>query len=265
MTGRKTRTPGRTRPGGAATLRPGPGADQDRLHGRAVRPAGRAGPGPVRRLHDGGRAQRRQARRRAGAGAARGQPAQARRGHADRAEADREGERADHHRHHLLQRDDGGAQADHREGRVPDRQQRRPGADRRRAVLALPVHRLLAERQPGRGGGQVRHRQGLQARHRHGAQLPGGQGLRRRLQAHVQGRGHRRDLHAAEPARLLRRAGPGGGQEPGRGLRVLPRRPGRELRAPVPAGRPAGQDPAAVVAAPPTARRCRRRRKPRWA
>ena len=84
----------------------------------------------------------------------------------------------------------------------------------------------LAERQPGRGGGQVRHRQGLQARHRHGAQLPGGQGLRRRLQALLQGRGHRRDLHAAEPARLQRRTGPGGGQEPGRGLRVLPRRPG---------------------------------------
>ena len=40
----------------------------------------------------------------------------------------------DHHRRHLLQRDDGGAQADHREGRVPDRHQRRPGADCRRAV-----------------------------------------------------------------------------------------------------------------------------------
>ena len=52
------------------------------------------------------------------------------------AEADREGERADHHRRDLLQRDDGGAQADHRQGRVPDRLQRRPGADCRRAVLA---------------------------------------------------------------------------------------------------------------------------------
>ena len=68
----------------------------------------------------------------------------------------------DHHRPHRLQRDDGGAQADHREAGVPDRQQRRPVADRRRAVLAVPVHRLVAERRPGRGGGQVRHRQGLQ-------------------------------------------------------------------------------------------------------
>ena len=44
---------------------------------------------------------------------------------------------------------------------------------------------VLAERQPGRGRRQVRDRQGLQARHRHGAELPGGQGLHRRLQAHT--------------------------------------------------------------------------------
>ena len=57
--------------------------------------------------------------------------------HADRRQADREGQGADHHRRHLLQRDDGGAQEDHRQGGVPDRLQRRPGADRRRAVLAV--------------------------------------------------------------------------------------------------------------------------------
>ena len=34
--------------------------------------------------------------------------------------------------------------------------QRRAGADRRRAVLAVRVHHLVAERQPGRGRRQVR-------------------------------------------------------------------------------------------------------------
>ncbi len=40
----------------------------------------------------------------------------------------------------------------------------------------------------------------------HGAELPGRQGLARRLQALLQGRGGRRSLRAAEPARLLGRA-----------------------------------------------------------
>ena len=56
---------------------------------------------------------------------------------ADRRQADREGQGADHHRHHVLQRHDGGAQEDHRQGGVPDRLERRPVADRRRAVLAV--------------------------------------------------------------------------------------------------------------------------------
>jgi branched-chain amino acid transport system substrate-binding protein len=121
-----------------------------------------------------------------------------------------------------------------------------PGADRRRAVLAVHVHHVLAERQPGRGGRRVRESEGLQESHRHGAQLPGGQGLHRRVQAQLQGRGHRRDLHAAEPARLLGRACAGCRQESRRCLRVLSGRPRRQLRAAVQAGRARGQGSAAV-------------------
>ena len=209
--------------------------------------------------------QRRQAGRRAGPDPQGGQPAQAGGRDADRRQADREGQGADHHRRHVLERDDGGAQEDHRQGSVPDRLQRGSGADRRRAVLAVLLHRLVAERQPGRSRRQVRDRQGLQARDRHGAELPGGQGLHRRLQALLQGRDHRRDLHAAQPARLLRRAGAGRRQESRRRLRVLPGRARRQLRPPVQAGGPARQDAAAVDVDRPTARRCRRRRTTRSA
>ena len=53
----------------------------------------------------------------------------------------------------------------------------------------------------------------------------------------------RRDLHAAEPARLLGRARAGGGEESRRGVRVLSGRPRRQLRAPVQAGGAAGKIP----------------------
>ena len=73
-----------------------------------------------------------------------------------------QGQGADHHRHHLLQHHDGGPQEDHRQGGVPDRHQRRAVADRRRAVLAVLLLDVVAERPAGRGRRQVRHRQGLQ-------------------------------------------------------------------------------------------------------
>ena len=54
--------------------------------------------------------------------------------------------------------------------------------------------------------GQVRAGHGHQEGVHHGAELPGRQGLARRLQALLQGRDRRRGLCAARPARLLGRA-----------------------------------------------------------
>ncbi len=55
--------------------------------------------------------------------------------------------------------------------------------------------------------GQYAQDQGYKKRLPAGAELSGGQGLARRLQALLQGRGGRRGLHAARPGRFLRRTG----------------------------------------------------------
>ena len=54
--------------------------------------------------------------------------------------------------------------------------------------------------------GQFANERGLQERLPDRAELPGRQGLARRLQAHLQGQDRRRELHQARPARLRGRA-----------------------------------------------------------
>ena len=86
----------------------------------------------------------------------------------------------------------------------PERRRRRrwPARTATRCFFA----RRLAERRVPRGGGPVRQHARPEERLPAGAELPGRQGLARRLQAHLQGPGDRRELHQARPARLRRRA-----------------------------------------------------------
>ena len=83
--------------------------------------------------------------------------------------------------------------------------QRRPVAARRPGLPRELLQRRLAERQPARGDGPVRLRQRLCERLHPGAQLSGRQRCARGLQALLQGRARRRDLHPARPDRLCRR------------------------------------------------------------
>ena len=209
--------------------RAGTDAAQDRLHGGDVGAARRARPGPVRRADAGGRTQWRQARRRASGDHQRGQPAQDRSRAAAGRQADRKGQGADHHRHQFLQCDDGGAPQSHREGGLPDRLERGTVADRRRAVLAVLLLELLAERHAGGSGRQVCDGQGLQAPLPHGAELSGGQRLPGRIQAVLQGRGRERSLHVLAADGLLRRACRAGCSQAGCSVRVLSGGPGHPV------------------------------------
>ena len=113
--------------------------------------------------------------------------------------------------------------------------------------------------------GQVRAGHRLQEGVPDGAELPGGQGRARRLQALLQGRDRRRGLRAAEPARLLGRARQDRGREARCDLRVPAGRHGRELRQAVPPGRPRRQRSRSSPPSRSTSRRCRRSRMPRSA
>src|SRR5690606_23077809 len=83
---------------------------------------------------------------------------------------------------HFLEHHDGGAQEDHRQGGLSDRLERGPVTRRRQAVLALFLLDLVGERPAGGGGRPVCRRQEGGQTGDDRAQLPGGQGLRRRLQ-----------------------------------------------------------------------------------
>ena len=118
----------------------------------------------------------------------------------------------------------------------------------------------------GRGRRQVRDRQGLQARDRHGAQLPGRQGLHRRASSAIyKGEIDRRDLHAAQPARLLGRARAGRGEESRRGLRVLSRAASASTSCASTSRPDCWARCRCCRRRRPTARRCRRRRTTRSA
>ena len=95
---------------------------------------------------------------------------------------------------------------------------------------------LLPERPAAGGARQVRAGQGLQTSVPAGAQLPGRQGHDRRLQEALQRRDRRRGLHAAGPARFLRRARQDRRRQARRLLRVHAGRHGRQPGQAVPPG-----------------------------
>ncbi len=99
------------------------------------------------------------------------------------------------------------------------------------------LRHLLSERPGARGARQVRAGQGLQEGVPDGAELPGGQGFARRLQAPLQGRGRGRGLHASGPARLLGRTRQDRRRQARRVLHLHAGRHGREPRQAVPPGR----------------------------
>ena len=161
-------------------------ADQDRLRRSVFRAGRRVRRGHVQLLHASDRAQWRQAWRRSSPGHPQGQPDQARgREPGDRRTA-QPGQCRDHHRRHVLERDDGDLQEGHRQRHLFDRIERQPLAACRRAVLAVLFQHQRPERSARRSGRQIRHREGLQARLHHGAELSGREGLHRRLQAPLQ-------------------------------------------------------------------------------
>ena len=80
--------------------------------------------------------------------------------------------------------------------------------------------------------------EGLQERLPDRAELPGRQGLARRLQALLQGQRRRRGLHAARPARLLRRARAGARRQARRAVHLPARRHGHQLHQAVRRRRP---------------------------
>src|SRR5271166_1531913 len=85
--------------------------------------------------------------------------------------------------------------------RVPHLAERRHVQFRRQAVQPELLRHLVSERSGSRGARQICAGQGVQVGLPAGAELPGRQGLARRIQAGLQGRSRRRGLHAARPAR----------------------------------------------------------------
>ena len=143
--------------------------------------------------------------------------------------------------------------------RVPDQPERRPLAARRQGLQPVLLRHLLPERPAAGGARQVRAGQGLQEGLPAGAQLSGRQGHDRRLQEALQRRDRRRGLHAAGPARLLRRARQDRRRQARRVLRVHAGRHGRQPRQAVPPGR-ARRRSRSCPSSRSTSRRCRRSR-----
>ena len=103
----------------------------------------------------------------------------------------------------------------------------------------LLLRRRLAERRATtRRPASSPPAQGLQERLPDRAELPGRQGLARRLQAHLQGQGRRRGLHQARPARLRRRARADPRRQARRALHLPARRHGHQLHQAVRRRRP---------------------------
>ena len=138
----------------------------------------------------------------------------------------------------LLQHPDGDPQAGHGSQRLPDQPERRTLAAGRQGLQPVLLQYLLPERPAAGGAWQVRAGQGLQESVPAGAQLSGRQGHDRRLQEALQRRDRRRGLHAAGPARFLRRARQDRRRQARRLLRLHAGRHGREPGQAVPPGGP---------------------------
>ena len=189
------------------------------------------------------------------------QPAQARSRHADRRQADREGQGADHHRHHVLQRDDGGAQEDHREGGVPDRLAT-PGPRR------SPARSARRTRSSPRGRTTTRPKSSASTRTDKGykkviGMAPNYQagkdfiaGFKRFYKGEVIDEIYTPLNQPDFSAELAQVAA----KNPDAVYVFYPGRPRRQLRAPVQAGGPRWARCRCCRRRPPTARRCRRRR-----
>ena len=113
---------------------------------------------------------------------------------------------------HLVERAAGLAEAGDRRADLPDQRQRRALADRRRAVLALLLLDLLAERPDAAGGRRIHEPEGREDRLPDRPELRRRQGHAGRRGVDLQGQGHRRGPdQVARPARLLGRAVEGAG------------------------------------------------------
>ena len=146
---------------------------------------------------------------------------------------------------HLVERAVGFAQAG---GRFEDhhgRRQCRALADRRRAVLALFLLHLVAERPDARGGRPLHESEGRQECLSARPELRGRQGHAGRPQVDLQGPDRRRGIYAlARSARFLRRAFQRARRQTRRGFRVLSGRGRRAVPQSIRAGRPQEPDSA---------------------
>ena len=205
----------------------------------------------------------------AGRGDLRRRRAEAGRRQAEDREADPVRQGGLHRRLYLVERAAGLAQDRGRFADLPDQRQCRTVATRRRAVLALCVLDVLAER-PDAGGRRPLHepeeRQvGIPDR----PELCRRQGHAGRREEHLQGPGARRGIHrVAEPARLLGGTLQGARVEGGVDLRVLSGRGRRAVPQSVCAGRHQAADSALhrlhhrrIVAAVAEGERARRSRR----
>ena len=143
--------------------RPSHGAGQvgqDRLRQHVQRPHRRDRQRHAQLVRARPRPHRPQDGRAARRGDLRGRPAEARGRQAEDREADPVRQGRLRHRLHLVERAAGLAQARHRCADLPDQHQRRPLADRRRAVLALLLLDLVAERPDAAGDRRVHEPEG---------------------------------------------------------------------------------------------------------
>ncbi len=215
---------GRTR-----TLRPRRRQGQGRLRQHAVRPVFGARHRHSRRLCARGQAEWRQARWLAGGGDRQRRPVQARRG-ASTVRAQREARQGRLHdrrgvlQHHARRAARGAGQQGHLH-----QPERRSFFDGGQGLQPAVLRRVVAERCVPRGGGRVREPARTEERVPARAQLPSRQGFARRVQAHLQGRDRRRELHQARPARLRRRARRNPRREAAGTLHLPARRHGHQL------------------------------------
>ena len=181
-------------------------------------------------------------------------------------EADRVRQGRLHRRLYLVERAAGLAQAGGRFQDLPDQRQCRPVADRRRAVLALRVLDLVAERPDAAGDGPLHEPEGREVGVPDRPELRRRQGHAGGRRLHLQRQGRRRGTHhLAGAARLLGRAGEGQSRQSGRDLRVLSGQGRRAVPGAIRAGGPQGQRSRSTPPSPSTNCRCRCRRSSRSA
>ena len=142
----------------------------------------------------------------------------------------------------------GVAQAGDRQQDLPDHHQRRSVADRRRALLALRLLDVVAERPAARRGRHLPDQEGLQDTVPDRAELRRRQGPGRRGRVELQRPGRRQGVDPlAGPARLLGGARQGQRRQARCRVRVLSGRGRHAVPDPVHPGRPQRRDPALHV------------------